>query len=154
MAYQCEIKDQPVQPVLSMRGRTPVKDLSQLLGRAYGAVAQYLGTLGEAPAGAPFAVYYNMDMEDLDIEAGFPVAKVLPGKGEVNANEIPAGEVATCIHTGSYETIGTAYEVLDQYLKEQGREATGIAYEFYLNDPMEVPPEELKTQIVLPLKAD
>ena len=71
-----------------------MQDLPQALGKAYGAIMQYLGELGMPPAGAPFVAYFNMDMQDLDIEIGFPVMQPLPGKGEVQASAIPAGKAA------------------------------------------------------------
>jgi len=83
MSYNCELKEQPPQPALSVRTRAAVQDLPQLFGKVYGAIMQYLGELGEQPAGMPFAAYYNMDMQNLDVEIGFPVARKFAGKGEV-----------------------------------------------------------------------
>ena len=152
MSYQCEFKEQPAQPVLSVRTTTSVHELPQVLGKTYGAIAQYLGELGEQPAGPPFAAYYNMDMQALDMEAGFPVSRALPGKVEIRAGEIPGGTLATVLHTGPYDQCRAAYEALTQYIKDNGREATGVAYEMYLNDPQQVPPQELQTLVVFPLK--
>jgi len=123
-----------------------------MLGETYGAVAQYLGELGEYPAGPPYAAYYNDDMENLDIEAGFPVARELEGRGDIEAGEMPGGKAATCMHIGPYDDIEAAYNAMSKWIKEHGLEPTGVAYEMYLNDPDEVPPEELQTQILFPLK--
>ncbi|KAA3657756.1 MAG: AraC family transcriptional regulator [Chloroflexi bacterium] len=152
MSYNCEVKEQPAQPVLSIRTRTPVQQLPQVLGEVYGKIGQYLGERQQPPAGAPFAAYYNMDIEDLDVEIGFPVATKLAGKDDIQANEIPEGHIASCLHVGPYNEVGPAYKALTQYVKEQGFEPTGIAYEFYLNDPMENPPEALQTQVLFTLK--
>ena len=93
MAYECEVHDQPAMPTLSIRMRTPVQGLPEVMGRVFGEVIQYLGSLGEFPAGPPFAIYYNMDMQDLDVEMGFPVIRNVPGQATVQAGEIPAGQV-------------------------------------------------------------
>jgi effector-binding domain-containing protein len=154
MSYPCGVKEQAAQVTLSIRTRTAVQNLPQVLGQGYGAIAQYLGELGEQPAGPPFAIYYNMDMADLDIELGFPVARQFPGRAEIKASEIPGGRVATCLYTGPYSDIAPAYEALSQWLKDKGYEASGVVYEFYLNDPDQTPPPELQTQIVFPLKSD
>ena len=122
------------------------------MGQAYGAIAQYLGGLGERPAGPPFTAYYNMDMQDLDVEIGFPVSRKVAGEGDILACELPAGKIATCIHVGPYSELTPAYTALSEWTEAQGYEATGVAYEFYLNDPTQTPPEELMTQIVFPLK--
>ena len=97
--------------------------------------------------------YYNMDMQDLDIEIGFPVSRVLPDKAEVQTSEIPAGKHATCLYTGPYEGLPPAYEALTAWIQAHGYEPTGVAYEHYLNDPATTLPEALQTQIAFPLKA-
>jgi effector-binding domain-containing protein len=152
MSYKCEIKEQSTQPALSIRTSTSVEHLPQVFGDAFGAIAQYLGELGEEPAGPPFAAYYNMDMQDLDVEIGIPVTKSLRGRDDIKASGIPGGQVATCLHTGPYSEIEPAYNALSEWMKENGYEATGVAYEMYLDDPAETPPQELKTQILFPLK--
>lgn len=152
MNYNCELVDQPAQPTLSIRTTTSIKELPQALGKAYGAIGQYLAEIGKQPAGAAYAAYFTFEMESMDIEIGFPVASRLPGKGEILSGEIPAGKIARCLYTGPYKKIKPAYDALTSYVEEQGYEATGVAYEYYLNDPGEVTPEELLTQIVFRLK--
>ena len=50
MTCKCEVKEQSAQPTLSIRTRTLVQDIPDVLGKAYGAIAQYLGELQEQPA--------------------------------------------------------------------------------------------------------
>jgi effector-binding domain-containing protein len=154
MSYNCELIELGPQPTLAIRTTTSIKNLPQELGRAYGAIGQYLGQLGEQPAGAPYAAYLSWGKGDFEVEIGFPVSKALPEKGEIKAAELPSGKLAQCLYTGPYNKIEPAYNALDQWIKENGFETTGVAYEFYLNDTNEVPPEELLTQIVFPLKED
>ena len=153
MSYECGVQDERNHPVLSVRSRTTVRDLPDFLGQAYRSVAEYLCELGEEPAGPPFAAYYNMDMQDLDVEAGFPVAERLPGRGTVQANETQGGKVVACVHVGPYGEIEPAYTALMQWIEDNGYEATGVAYEVYLNDPSDTPPAELRTQVLLPLRS-
>ena len=152
MDYKCEIKEMPAQPVLSIRTKSAVQELPQVLGASYGAIAQYLGSLGENPIGAPFVAYYNMDMQNLDIEIGFPVSHPIAGQGNIQPNQVFGGKVATCLYVGPYSDVGTAYDALTQFIKDKGVESTGAAYEFYLNDPQTVQPSELQTQIYFSLK--
>ncbi|MFZ5649453.1 MAG: GyrI-like domain-containing protein [Bacillota bacterium] len=151
MNYKCELVEQPGQPVLSIRTRTTVENLPQVLGTAYDAIMKYLLEMGEFPSGAPFAAYYNMDMQDLDVEAGFPVSKALPVKEGIMAGEILAGKHITCLHVGPYTESGPAYDALTQWAGENGYTPTGVAFEFYLNDPAQTPESELRTKIVFPL---
>ncbi|MDH7578975.1 MAG: GyrI-like domain-containing protein [Bacillota bacterium] len=152
MDYNFEVSEQPAQPVLSVRTTTAVADLPRKLGQAYGAIINYLNELGEKPLEAAFAAYYNMDMENLDVEMGFPVAKPLAGRGEIKAGEIPAGKQVSCLYKGPYNEMGPVYNAMMQWIKENGYTPTGVAYEFYYNSPADVPESELLTKVVFPLK--
>ena len=152
MSYQCELLNWSAQPTLAIRTRTAVQNLPQVLGQAYGAIMQYAGPLGVQPSGAPFVAYHNMDMQDLDIEIGFPFAQALTGQGDIQAGEIPGGKAVTCLHIGPYDQVGGAYEALQKWFGAHSYIPTGVAYEFYLNDPQTTPPSELRTQVVFPLK--
>ena len=153
MAYDCQTVERQAQPTLAVRTHAPVGKLPEVLGQVYGNIAQYLmGELHEQPAGAPYVAYFNMDMQDLDMEIGFPVGHPLPGKGEIAASEIPGGKAATVTHVGPYNTVEQAYAALSRWMQEQGLEPTGVAYETYVNDPQETPPELLRTIITFPLK--
>ncbi len=152
MSLKIELTDEAEQPVLSVRTRTTAAGLQQEMGKAFGAVMGYLAEIMEQAAGVPFAVYYNLEMEDLDVEMGFPVAKPLAGKGNVKPSSIPAGKRASCVFKGPYTQMAPAYESLTKWVAENGHTPTGVCYEFYLNSPMEVPESELMTKIVFPLK--
>lgn len=151
MEYHCQLSERKEQPVLVTRLRTPVQKLPELLGKHFAAIAAYLQQLDKIPAGPPFVAYYNMDMQDLDIEIGFPVPPGLPAEGEIQSSSIPAGKAASCLYTGPYDQIEPAYSALSAWIDEQGLQPSGIAYEFYLNDPGSTPAEELQTQILMPL---
>jgi effector-binding domain-containing protein len=152
MSYQCELVNRTVQPSLAIRTRTAVQNLPQVLGQAYGAILQYAGRLGVQPCGAPFVAYHSMDMQDLDIEIGFPFAQELTGHGAIQAGEIPGGKAVTCMHIGPYDQVAGAYDALQKWFGASSYIPTGVAYEFYLNDPQTTPPSDLQTQVVFPLK--
>ncbi len=152
MNDQCEIEKREARPVLVMQTHVSVQQLPQFLGRAFAAVIGHLGMLGEAPAGAPFVAYHNMDMQNLEIDAGFPVAHEVAGAGEIKPGFIPGGDAATCLHVGPYDQVGAAYEALTRFIAANGRKAKGVAYEFYLNDPTTVEPSKLETKVLFPLE--
>ena len=54
MTFRCEIREQSALPALAIRAQTPVQDLPSLLAEAFGTIVQYLGELGQQPAGPPF----------------------------------------------------------------------------------------------------
>ena len=152
MTFKCELIERDAQYTLSIRTTSSALNLPQVLGKNWGAIMQYLGQINEQMSGPPFVAYYNMDMANLDVEIGVPVAKKIPTKHEIEACEIPAGKYASGLYIGPYSEMKPAYETLAKFIQDKGYEATGIAYEIYLNDPAEVPPEELQTEILFPLK--
>lgn len=152
MEYTCERIDLPGQPTLAVRSRAPVDQLNVVLGPLWGKVMAHASSLPATPAGPPYVAYHNMDMQDLDLEVGFPFGEALPGSGDVVAGEIPAGPAVQTIHRGPYENISEGYVALRSWLEEHGHEPAGPAYEHYLNDPAEVAPEELLTRLVWPIR--
>lgn len=152
MSYIFEVIEAKAQPILSMRTVTSVGNLPKELGRIYGAICTYLAKVGEQPQGPAFSAYYNTDMENLEVEIGFPVAKEIAGEGDILASEIPGGKRAFCMYKGPYKGMASTYEALTKWIAENGYTPTGVAYEFYYNSPDEVPESELLTKIEFPLK--
>jgi effector-binding domain-containing protein len=152
MQYQIVMEEKAAQPTIAIRTRAAVQNLPQVLGKAYGDIMNYLMEIGVQPAGAPYVGYFNMDMQDLDLEIGFPVEQAISGKGDIQASEIPAGKQVSCLHTGPYSKVEPAYNAMMEWVPANGYTATGVSYEFYLNDPEQTPENELLTKIVFPLK--
>ncbi len=65
---------------------------------------------------------------------------------------LPGGLFACLTHVGPYEALGLAYHALLAWVQEHGHEPLGPVWEFYVNDPADVPAEELVTEVALPLK--
>lgn len=139
------------QPILYIRAVTSVEKLPGLIGQSYGEIAAHLNELGEYPAGAPFVAFYNMDMQRLKIDMGFPVCRPLPGKADIQTGEIEESKAAVCMYRGVYNEVGPIYREMASWIAQHGQQARGTSYEYYYNSPS-VPEEELLTQIVLPLK--
>jgi len=152
MTVKCEKVQQPERHALVVRTRTPVEQLPQTLGAAYGQIGALMGEYGVQPADAPYVVYYNMDMQDLDVEIGFIFDKPLEGRGDVKPVVYPPMAVATATHKGPYESLKPTYDALSAWVQKQKLEPTGVVFEYYPNDPGEVAPEEILTRIEFILK--
>lgn len=139
------------QPALTIRIRTSVDKLPMVIGQGFGQLAAHLGTLGEHLAGLPFVAYHNMDMADLDVELGFPVAGMLPEDGDIKYAPVPGGLIISCMYLGPYCDMRPVYDEMAAWIASNGYIASGTAYEHYLNGPG-TPEEQLLTQIVMPLK--
>ncbi|KLK89411.1 transcriptional regulator [Methanoculleus sediminis] len=138
------------QPTLSIRTRAKVEDLPMLIGESYCRMADYLKELGELLSDVPYVAYHNMDMQDLDVEIGFPVSKVLPERGDIRSGSIPGGNVVFCIYRGAYRDMAPTYDEMANWIEKNGLKPAGTVYEYYYNGP-EFPESELLTMIVMPL---
>ena len=153
----CEVKTCEGRRCVSQRLRTPVPELPQrfqeVLGFIFGeAIPKSCGAI--IPTGAPFAVYRNMDMNDLDVEIGVPAKGTCAFLGSLEWSETSSGTFATCIHHGPYNQMEGTYQKLMQWVAEQHKilsEST-LTMEIYHSDPDRTPPAELETEILLLLK--
>lgn len=152
MSFKYEIKEQKAQSTASIRTRTSISQLPAVIGKAYGAIGKHLGETGGVCTGAPFAIYYNMDVNDLDVELGFPVAKSISENHEVRNSQTPAGKALEFTHVGPYNELEKSYRPAMTWIKESNFHESGIVCEFYMNDPVVTPPEDLVTEIKIFLK--
>jgi len=97
MDFKFEVTAPAPQPALAIRTRTPVTAIGEVMGQAFGKVYQYMLEIGAKPGECAFAAYYNMDMNDLDVDIGFVLAEPAPGRGEIHAMDIPGGQQVSCI---------------------------------------------------------
>ncbi len=140
------------QNVLSVRSETTLQELPLLVDSAYQKIAAYLKELGETPTDVPFTAYHKMEVDNMDVEIGFPVSKPLPEKGDIKPRIIPKGRVLSCSYVGPYSGLSDPYAEMYGWIAANDYEPIGVVYEYYYNSPDEVPEEELVTKIVIPLK--
>ena len=63
----------------------------------------------------------------------------------MHASTLPAGQVATTVHQGSYAGLGTAHEKVLDWCREQGLRAAGPRWEVY--GPHRDDPADLTTEV-------
>jgi len=87
-------------------------------------------------------------------DAAIVVPDRVKASGEVLIQEIPGGDYAVTTHRGPYDSLGRTYASLcGVWLPASGRELRDAPpIEFYLNDKSVTPPQDLLTEICLPLK--
>jgi len=146
-----EIRTVDRQETMVIRLTASASELPEVMGEAFGEVAKLMAENNVQFAGPPFALYHNMDMNALDVEMGFPVAAGAVAAGRVTVSELPAGRVASAVHTGQYSDLEKTYTALMAFVNEEGIRVHDWMYECYLNSPDEVPPDELKTEIFFPV---
>lgn len=152
MSDQFRIEERASQPTLTIRDQVSQDELPNLFDRAFGSLIQRLAELGVEPTGPAFAYYHNLDMENMDLEVGFPVAQRLEDSGEIKSSALPGGRYCSTIYTGSYDGLPQAWAETIAHATEQGYTPDEYAIEFYITNPAEVAPDENQTEIVLPIK--
>jgi len=153
MDFECafvpELIELVSRPALTIRTLTRVSGIAPLFDEGYASIARLIKERGMQPAGAPFALYYNMDMDDLEVEFGFPVDEPLEGSDSITASFTPSGQAVTTLYIGPYEEVEPAYDSIMKWSEDNSLPLSGAAYEVYLSDPKGTPPEMLKTQLHL-----
>ena len=91
--------------------------------------------------------------DKLRYDACVTVGANVEAEGEIGIQEIPDGEYAMTLHEGPYENLGGTYAALcGQWLPQSGRELRSApAIEVYLNSPFDTKPDDLRTEVYLPL---
>jgi AraC family transcriptional regulator len=75
-------------------------------------------------------------------------------EGEIGVQEIGGGDYAVTVHKGPYENLSATYAALcGQWIPQKGyRLRTLPPLEIYLNSPESTPPEELLTEVCVPVE--
>lgn len=140
------------QPVMSVRGEVRFENLSQAIGEFLGEAMRHIEASGGEMTGPPFTRYHDVGFEDVQLEAGLPVAAPLAPAGRVEVSSLPGGDAATTTHVGPYQRLPEAGAALHAWAEDHGWAPAGPGWEVYVNDPAEVSgPEEYRTRLYLPI---
>jgi DNA-binding transcriptional MerR regulator len=146
--YDITERDEPARTLLVVEGTTTA-DLHVPFGTALVTdLLARLSRLGLDARGPIICLLSRVDDDSLHLQMGTPVANPPPGERIV---PLPAGRVAVTRHVGPYEEAGLADLALHAWAEEHGLEPSGPLREVYRNDPAEVPPEALETDVILPV---
>ena len=155
MEYHVEVRTQDPVRVARSRFVTSMAEVCQDMGRGYRELWQSLER-GKVQVTGDYAlaVYPDpaFDPHRFTVEVAFEVgADATAGEG-FEVAELPGGLFAVLLHVGPYESLGGAYEALMGWVPAQGYRFAGPMRDKYLNDPDRVPPEELRTEIQVPVE--
>jgi effector-binding domain-containing protein len=103
-------------------------------GGLWNELESYLGSRKVTPNGACFTLYHA-DEPQIDAEVCEPLAAPFTAAGRVQVHELPAAEVASTIHHGSFLTLSAAYEELLRWIEQNGYRISGPCRELYLQPP-------------------
>ncbi len=138
--------------VAAIRSVVAAEDVPEFMADALGMVAGALRDAGIAPVGPPFARYFSLGADGLEIAAGFPVARAFHAAGVVGPAVLPSGPVAVATFRGSFDGIEAAWAVLRRGIVEAGRVPGDDPWEAYVVGPGSgVDEAEWQTELVWPL---
>jgi effector-binding domain-containing protein len=156
-----EIRELTPQPSAAVRLTQPMSemDLAAVFDEHLPNIAHRLADMGIEPAGPPYGRYHEFGPERVDVEIGIPVSAPVSNLrsyddadvGELFASELPGGQVAMAIHRGPYDGLSKTYDALHDWIHDQGRDEGPGPWESYVDDPGEVPMDEVKTEVIWPL---
>jgi AraC family transcriptional regulator len=121
-----------------------------------GEIAGSAGLLRQ-PDAAMLAMYHDdpesTPEQELRSHAAIVVPEEVPLPAGLVEQRLPAGRYAHTLHVGPYEQLGDAWaRFMGEWLPASGhRIGDGVSYEIYLNTPAEVPKEELRTEMYIPI---
>jgi len=155
-----EVKIVEVKPqmVLGTRKKGFYKDMGLHIPRMF----RFMAENNIECKGAPIFVCHECTLKQVcdtneagtcDMELCVPIDKEIPGKANYMSYELPGGKMAMIVHKGPYEECGPAYQTLLKWIKENDYQVAGLMREVYVNDPREIPPEEIETEIYAPVEA-
>ncbi len=128
------------------------------VGAAWEKVCMRLGPEGRLGAVKFIGVCYDdpevTAPENIRYDACVTVEDDFQPRDDVGVQTLPGGEYAVTTHLGPYEMLGRTYaELMGQWLPQHGRELrSDPSLEFYLNAPENTAPEDLVTDIYVPLE--
>ena len=131
--------------IVSIRENIAIRDF----GKQCDKLQKLMEQTGAVCAGGLIAIYHSpeFDPEDTDLELGFPVTAASD-----HTRTLKGCTCAAAVHKGEYSKLPETYTRLGAWIDSNGYSIAAPPYEIYLNDPGEVPPEQLLTEIYFPVK--
>ncbi len=152
MPYSIVSREIAEQPVLFVERRLKPSEIAATLAEVLGRVFQHGQRTGAAFAGQPFTRYVEWGPGMITMQAGMPIAAPGTTEGDVRAETLPGGTVATTIHTGAYDKLTEAHAAVEVWIEEHGFRPAGAPWEVYVTDPADYPnPADWRTAIFWPI---
>jgi len=106
----------------------------------------------------PYCIYHDdpkvTPVEKLRTDVCMVMPATVTPKGDIGFKQLPAGRYAIFLYKGSYEHLQAVYDTIyGKYIPEM--ECTfrnEASAERYLNNPAETAPDELLTEIYIPIE--
>jgi len=152
ITVQTEAVQTRSQPMLYIRKVAPADPaaIGPAMAEAFKQLGSFIGTHGIDVVGPPLAVYRDYELGRVTMDVGVPVAAAALGRaeGEIRAGATPSGKAMKIVHRGPYDTLSETYARIEA----AGMAPAPYSWEVYPNDPSTTPPDQLVTEIFMPLQ--
>jgi AraC family transcriptional regulator len=101
---------------------------------------------------SPEAVMAANEKGTATVEVAWPVSGTVKGSRDMKVYELPGGKMVHTVHRGPYESCEPTYLKIFFWIEKQGLHISGPIREVYPNDPRVVKPEEIITEIFVPVQ--
>lgn len=150
------IVDIPPQKVLGITKTGSYQLIPELLMKVIGNIESEKVTIAGPPVflcheTSPECVKEAAEKGTAVVEVAWPVAGTVKGSQDIRAYELPGGKMVRAVHIGPYAECEPTYLRLFTWIAEKGLTIKGPVREVYTNDPREVKPEEIITEIYVPV---
>jgi effector-binding domain-containing protein len=157
-----EVDVQPVlAAILPSHSPSAPETLGRTMGAAFGALQAFVECNHLTQSGPPRAIYKSFDSREMQFVVAVPVETptgFLDGEADITVRELPGGKWLRFTHRGPYANLRTTYEGISSWMAGAGLlESEGAwvrfmpLWEEYLNDTDATAPDDLITQIYIPL---
>jgi len=145
---------QPQITVAIKRTALSMDKIVDAMNTDYTKLMGYIAQQGKQIAGATYCFYTNAseDYTTFDIELGIPVNEAVPASDDIFMSQTYEGKALVGTHKGAYKDLEKTYCALMDYAKENSIGIANDCYDYYLNNPADVPESELLTLVVFPIK--
>jgi effector-binding domain-containing protein len=144
----------PERTIIYMKGKSNWETAFVSLVKSFKSLHDYLNKQGIKTNGAAIAIYTQTDETGFEFEAALPVAETPtnPPTGDIAVGQAPSGKTLKFTHRGSYTSMETTYEAINDYFDDKGLEAKNLLIEEYSTDPTVVSADNLVISVFVPVK--
>jgi effector-binding domain-containing protein len=123
-------------------------EVGRAMETGFGEVWGFMQQHGVPPAGGGLSVYYDYSEDTMHFRVGFIIGRddMAAAEGPVKADVTPGGQVLHFTLRGSYTGLRPAYEEMMAHMEAEGLQYAPPTWETYMNDPHEVPEDQLVTE--------
>jgi effector-binding domain-containing protein len=151
------VKTVPRQRVLSVREKGSYEfTIGKLVGDLVRVVESPDSVRNFVRITGPFMTVYHDEgyvLDGADIEVCVPVSgRIVLDDPCVEMKNLDSVMVVSVVHKGGYDGMGYSYDRVLEYVQSNGIEITGCIRDVYLNDPNMVDPDDILTEIQIPIK--